>query len=92
MSNTLEGRNDPGSDIFIHGKDVSIGCLAMGDEAIEDLFVLVHDVDRSNTKVLISPADPRTSEISTIVTDGPNWLPQLYDELAKEFKKYYSGR
>ncbi|MEZ5584503.1 MAG: hypothetical protein R3F37_18625 [Candidatus Competibacteraceae bacterium] len=25
-----EGRVEPGSNIFIHGKDVSIGCLAMG--------------------------------------------------------------
>jgi hypothetical protein len=83
-----ERRNEPGSNIFIHGKDVSIGCLAMGDETIEDLFVLVHDVGKSNTKVLISPTDPRTSKISTIITDGPNWLPQLYDELTKEFNKY----
>ncbi|MFQ5569343.1 MAG: murein L,D-transpeptidase family protein, partial [Rhodothermales bacterium] len=36
-----EGRTAPGSDIFIHGKAVSIGCLAMGDPAIEELFVLV---------------------------------------------------
>jgi len=36
-----EGRDSPGSDIFIHGKSVSVGCLAMGDEAIEELFVLV---------------------------------------------------
>jgi murein L,D-transpeptidase YafK len=35
-----EGRTDLGSDIFIHGKDASIGCLSMGDEAINELFVL----------------------------------------------------
>ena len=35
-----EGRTEPGTNIFIHGKAVSIGCLAMGDEVIEELFVL----------------------------------------------------
>lgn len=30
----------PGSDIFIHGSIVSIGCLAMGDEAIEEIYTL----------------------------------------------------
>lgn len=30
-----------GSLIMIHGKDCSIGCLAMGDEAIEEIYTLV---------------------------------------------------
>lgn len=30
----------PGSDIYIHGKCVSIGCLALGDDAIEQLYAL----------------------------------------------------
>lgn len=33
----------PGSDIFIHGSDRSIGCIAIGDEPIEKLFVLTRD-------------------------------------------------
>ena len=38
-----EGRTRPGSDIFIHGKAVSIGCVAVGDDAIEEIFVLVRE-------------------------------------------------
>lgn len=30
----------PGSDIFIHGKDASIGCIALGDPAIEQAYLL----------------------------------------------------
>lgn len=30
----------PGSDIFIHGKCVTIGCIPLGDEAIEELYLL----------------------------------------------------
>ena len=36
-----EGRSNPGSNIFIHGKSLSVGCLAMSGEAIEAFFVLV---------------------------------------------------
>lgn len=32
-----DGRSSPGSDILIHGNQCSIGCLAMGDPASEDL-------------------------------------------------------
>src|ERR1700733_2450934 len=38
-----EGRTNLGGDIMIHGNSVSVGCLAMGDEAAEDLFVLTVD-------------------------------------------------
>jgi murein L,D-transpeptidase YafK len=34
----------PGGDIFIHGRAASVGCLAIGDEAIEELYVLATDV------------------------------------------------
>lgn len=30
----------PGGDIYIHGSDVTIGCLPLGDEKIEELFIL----------------------------------------------------
>lgn len=38
-----DGRDNPGSDIYIHGGSASVGCLAMGDPAIEELFTLVED-------------------------------------------------
>lgn len=30
----------PGGDIFIHGSNKSIGCLAMGDPAIEEIYTM----------------------------------------------------
>jgi hypothetical protein len=38
-----DGRTRLGGDIMIHGSSVSVGCLAMGNEAAEDLFVLAAD-------------------------------------------------
>jgi murein L,D-transpeptidase YafK len=54
-----EGRTDLGGEIFIHGGAASIGCLAIGDDAIERLFVLVADVGIENVAVIVAPHDPR---------------------------------
>ena len=54
-----DGRADLGGDIMIHGSDVSIGCLAMGDEAAEELFVLTALAGVENVSILIAPCDLR---------------------------------
>ncbi len=55
----VDGRTDLGGEIFIHGGARSIGCLAMGDQAIEHLFVLVADVGLERVQVILAPHDPR---------------------------------
>jgi murein L,D-transpeptidase YafK len=76
-----EGRANLGGDIFIHGKAVSIGCLALGDRAIEELYVLVADVGLSRTRLLLSPnAWPRPTPAS------PPWVARLYERLRSELR------
>jgi hypothetical protein len=79
-----EGRYEPGSDIFIHGKSVSAGCLAMGDAAIEELFVLAAHVGTPNIKVVIAPRDPRTHPLNPGQPGLPSWTGELYHEISKE--------
>jgi hypothetical protein len=81
-----EGRSNPGSDIFIHGKAVSIGCLAMGDEAIEELFVLTAQVGAENVKVVIAPHDPRAYPLRAYSEELPEWTPELYSLISREIK------
>ena len=81
-----EGRADPGSDIFIHGKAASIGCLAMGDEAIEELFVLTALVGAENVKVVIAPHDPRAYPLKGDSEELPEWTPELYSIISREIK------
>lgn len=69
-----------GGDIFIHGKDVSIGCVALGDEAIEELFVLVARTGAPNVRVVIAPWDLRLRK-PPLREDLP-WSAQLYAELS----------
>ncbi|AAU93067.1 conserved domain protein [Methylococcus capsulatus str. Bath] len=80
----LEGRTQPGSDIFIHGRAVSAGCLAMGDEAIEELFVLTAQVGKENVKVVIAPHDPRTWPLEQTAAGQPEWTRELYATIADE--------
>jgi len=81
-----EGRTAPGSDILIHGKAVSIGCLAMGDEAIEELFVLTDHVGVKNVKVVIAPHDPRTYPLKADSKEDPEWTTELYSIISREIK------
>jgi murein L,D-transpeptidase YafK len=76
-----EKRTNLGGDIFIHGNQVSAGCLAMGDEAIEELFVLVERTSPRNVDVLISPLDLRRAG-SEWPRGGPKWAAVLYVRLA----------
>lgn len=84
-----EGRTRPGSNIFIHGKAVSIGCLAMGDRGIEELFVLSHDVGPANIGVAIAPSDPRQGALA--LDGGPPWVAELYRNLEAYFRSYRNG-
>lgn len=79
-----EGRSAPGSDIMIHGAAVSIGCLAMGDPAIEELFTLTAETGRENVRVILSPADFRTRGDFQPGPDAPPWTAELYAEIRRE--------
>jgi len=81
-----EGRTDLGSDIFIHGKTASIGCLAMGDKAIEELFVLTAQVGVENVKVVIAPHDPRTYPLEADSEEFPEWTSELYSIISREIE------
>lgn len=70
-----------GGDIFIHGKDVSIGCVALGDPAIEELFTLVAQTGHGRVKVIIAPNDLRTGG-AILHEDAPLWAGDLYRTIA----------
>jgi hypothetical protein len=81
-----DGRQNLGSDIMIHGSNMSIGCLAMGDEAAEDLFVLAARVGIKNVRVIISPVDFRDMNEIPDLRPDVKWTASLYQLLASEMK------
>lgn len=77
-----DGREHLGGDIMIHGKTSSAGCLAMGDEAIEDLFVMTALTPSSNIKIILAPFDLRIKE--PFFQDNIPWVTLLYRAIRSE--------
>lgn len=82
-----DGRSNLGGDIMIHGGKGSIGCLAIGNPAIEELFVLTALADPGQVRVVISPTDFRDprSRVPGIVEP---WLRDLYLDIRTELQQY----
>jgi hypothetical protein len=76
-----DARTRLGGDIFIHGNRVSIGCVAIGDPAIEELFTLVAETGRERVKVIIAPNDLRARG-AILHEEAPTWVGQLYRTVA----------
>ncbi|WP_316933186.1 L,D-transpeptidase family protein [Photobacterium damselae] len=87
----LEGRTKPGTNIFIHGKESSVGCLAIGDVAIEELFVLAKNTGIDNIDVVISPYDPRIRTLVPTLSE-PYWTSILYRDITHVAQQFDSKR
>lgn len=73
-------RHHLGNNIFIHGKAKSIGCIAIGDKGIAQLFPLVAAVGFHNVEVIIAPDDLRYKK-PVYGKVHPEWLPTLYHKI-----------
>jgi murein L,D-transpeptidase YafK len=87
-----DGRRNLGGDIMIHGSNVSIGCLAMGDEAAEDLFVLAAQTGLDNICVILSPIDFRMAETPKLPHPLPPWTETLYEQIKQELLNLATNR
>ena len=77
--------SEMGGDIFIHGKSVTIGCIPIGDEAIEEVFLLTQKAMNNDIKVIISPRDFRVNpEFPNI--ENIDWENELYEIIKSELK------
>ncbi|PJD93894.1 MAG: hypothetical protein CK424_01155 [Legionella sp.] len=83
-----DGRNKLGGDIFLHGKALSVGCLAVGDYAIDELFLLARRVGLNHVQVIIAPNDLRKSKPATNQLAQPRWLPELYYKIGQALNHF----
>jgi murein L,D-transpeptidase YafK len=86
-----DGRTALGSDVCIHGKTSSSGCVAIGDPAIEDLFALVQQIGQKNVKVIVAPNDLRGHMPVKNPSMKVTWLAELYGAIGQELNLYRSG-
>jgi hypothetical protein len=76
-----EGRTNLGGDIYIHGRAVSIGCLAIGDAAIEELYLLLAEVGLSRSQIILAPSsDPQAPR------GAPRWIADLYERIRSDLR------
>ena len=87
-----DGRRALGGNIFVHGKSLSVGCLAVGDAAIDQLFLLTRRVGLNHVKVIIAPNDLRQGKAATNTLTQPRWLPELYKNIAQALKPFSVSR
>lgn len=89
-----DGRTQLGGAIMIHGSDVSIGCLAMGDPAIEELFTLVADTGLRDAAgaprihAILAPTDLRAHPDALPPPGAPDWTGGLYGELVRALRPF----
>jgi murein L,D-transpeptidase YafK len=83
----LDGRIDLGGDIMIHGKNVTIGCIPVGDKNIEEIFILATKTKNKHFPIIIAPHDFRTNKTFPEI-EAISWEKDLYKNIAKELTNF----
>lgn len=81
---------DLGGDIFIHGRDETIGCIPIGDHWMEELFYIVSQVGLGNTRIVITPSDlplPSLKELG--LNENNPLLKEKYQKIGQELSQYH---
>jgi murein L,D-transpeptidase YafK len=85
-----EKRSNLGGDIMIHGSNLTIGCIPIGNDKIEELYFLAEKVGIKNIKVILAPVDFRKMEVKITKKNKYPWLKDLYAKIKKEMKPFTS--
>ncbi|MFQ5607977.1 MAG: hypothetical protein ACE5GA_08525, partial [Candidatus Zixiibacteriota bacterium] len=90
--------NDPGGDIFIHGGNVTIGCMPLGDSNIEQLYIMAVDARSAAQKripVHIFPCRMDKAENKRLLERYVKKRPELgpfWDELRPIYDQFEENR
>ena len=88
----LTGRTNLGGEIFIHGNDRSVGCVAIGDKAVSLLFPLtvlysLANGPRNDISVIITPYDFRLKAVHLSKNAVP-WEKDLYSMISQRLSEF----
>ena len=89
----LGDSEEPGSDIFIHGDAVSIGCLAMGDKQIEQIYYLAQLAQQKGQltiPVLIFPFEMTTFNMKRHNEELPEYS-TFWNDLLPAYQSVQQG-
>lgn len=80
-----------GGDIFIHGKAATVGCIPIGDKAIEELFIMLSYAMNRGVTIVITPVDFRKGKVAPIIPHI-SWEDTLYSLIKRELEKVPNQR
>lgn len=80
----------PGGDIFIHGRAVSIGCLAMGDPAIERIYAIAEEARALDHRIRVEiyPFRMEGAKLEERLREYPEWADFWRDELLPGYRHF----
>jgi murein L,D-transpeptidase YafK len=81
-----DGRTHSGSDIYIHGKDQTVGCVPVGDIAIEEIFYLAGAFGKG--EVIISPCKFHDAIPEVHIKIKMHWYQRLMQSIRSAILKY----
>ncbi|MGV3617766.1 MAG: L,D-transpeptidase family protein [Fimbriimonas sp.] len=82
----------PGGDIFIHGNEVSIGCLAMGDDAIREIYLIARDTPSKPIHVHVFPSRMDVAGWQALQTEGSPELRRYWATLRPGYLQFERTR
>src|SRR6185369_17562896 len=79
-----------GGEIFIHGDCVTIGCVPIGDEAIEEVYLAALETRSrgGEVSVLVLPARPGSARWDGLMKDASTVNGPLWRSLAGISKRF----
>ncbi len=86
----LSDQTAPGSDIFIHGACVSVGCISITDDKIKEVYLLANEAKKqgqTNLQVHVFPMRLEKITIEKAIQKNPEW--QQYEAFWKNLKVAY---
>jgi murein L,D-transpeptidase YafK len=86
-----QGAARPGFDIFIHGNRVSAGCLAMGDDAIQEIYLLARGL-RGPVRADIFPTRFSDANWAWLQTVGDAELVKFWSSLRRGYLAFERTR
>lgn len=87
----LSGKQKPGGDIYIHGDCVSIGCIPITNDLIEELYIMCVEVKNRNRDipVYIFPCKMTATNMAVLqFEDVSKSTRNLWDDLKKAYARF----
>jgi murein L,D-transpeptidase YafK len=83
----VDGRSNLGGDIYIHGYNATIGCIPIGDEAIEEVYAFGEIAFKKGIRVILAPRDFRKNPDFPNI-EGITWENELYISIKQELMDF----